>query len=172
MKHLTVIGVYLLLLLCIVVGFSLGRCTAGGGGVDVIEKVDTIETHDTLWQTKTDTLPVVHNEVVTHYIKVPVPTPQDSTSNTSRDSISLEVVQRQYSDDSTYTAWVSGVRLGDLPSLDSVSVRQRTIINEREITKTVTRKQPLTFGIQAGAGYGLLHKSGDIFIGVGVQWNF
>lgn len=169
MKHLTVIGVYLLLLLCIVVGFSLGRCTAGGGGVDVIEKVDTIETHDTLWQTMTDTLPVVHNEVVTHYIKVSVPTPQDSTS---RDSISMEVVQRTYSDDSTYTAWVSGVKIEDLPKLDSISVRQRTIISEREIIKTIKQRKPLTYGLQAGAGYGLTNNCPDIYIGFGVQWNF
>lgn len=172
MKHLTVIGVYILLLLCIVGGFFVGRCTAGGGGVDVIEKVDTIETHDTLWQTKTDTLPVVHNEVVTHYIKVPVLTPQDSTSSNNRDSISMEVVQRTYSDDSTYTAWVSGVKIEDLPKLDSISVRQRTIISEREIIKTIKQRKPLTYGLQAGAGYGLINNCPDVYIGFGVQWNF
>lgn len=172
MKHLTVIGVYILLLLCIVGGFFVGRCTAGGGGVDIIEKVDTIETHDTLWQIKTDTLPVVHNEVVTHYIKVSVLTPQDSTSSNSRDSISMEVVQRQYSDDSTYTAWVSGVKIEDLPKLDSISVRQRTIISEREIIKTIKQRKPLTYGLQAGAGYGLINNCPDVYIGFGVQWNF
>ena len=158
-----------MLLLCIVGGFFVGRCTAGCGGVDVIEKVDTIETRDTVWQIKTDTLPVVHNEVVTHYIKVPVPTSQDSIK---RDSISMEVVQRQYSDDSTYTAWVSGVKIEDLPRLDSISVRQRTIISEREIIKTIKQRKPLTYGLQAGAGYGLINNCPDVYIGFGVQWNF
>lgn len=169
MKHLTVIGVYILLLICIVGGFFVGRCTAGGGGVDVIENVDTIETHDTLWLTKTDTLPVVHDEVVTHYVKVPVPTSQDSIKC---DSINMEVVQRTYSDDSTYTAWVSGVKIEDLPKLDSISVRQRTIISEREIIKTIKQRKPLTYGLQAGAGYGLINNCPDVYIGFGVQWNF
>ena len=168
MKHLTVICIYLLLFLGVISGFLVGKCMADGGG-EVIERVDSVVTHDTLWQIKTDTLPVIRKEEVTHYIKVPMPAQQDSTQ---QDSISMEVVQRTYSDDSTYTAWVSGIKWGVLPSLDSISVNQRTIITEREITKVVTRKQPLTVGLQVGVGYGLINNVPDIFIGVGVQWHF
>lgn len=129
-----------------------------------------IERTDTLWMTKTDTLPVVSTEYITQYIKIPVQVSDSVT--TQRDSVVLEVVQRCYTDDTIYTAWVSGIKYDDFPRLDSVSVRQRTLIREREIIRTKERKRPLTYGVQAGFGYGLLNCQPDAFIGFGFQYNF
>lgn len=129
-----------------------------------------IERTDTLWMTKTDTLPIVFTEYVTQYVKIPVHVSDSVTDQ--RDSVELEVVQRSYTDDTTYTAWVSGIKYDDWPRLDSVSVRQRTIIREREVIRTKERKRPLTYGVQAGVGYGLLNRQPDAFIGVGIQYNF
>ena len=129
-----------------------------------------IERTDTLWMTKTDTLPMVSTEYITQYVKIPVPVSDSVTAQ--RDSVELEVVQRCYTDDTTYTAWVSGIKYDDWPRLDSVSVRQRTIIREREVIRTKERKRPLTYGVQAGVGYGLFNRQPDAFIGVGIQYNF
>jgi hypothetical protein len=125
---------------------------------------------DTLYITKTDTMPVPKTEYIVKYIKVPVP--KDSTSTGNVDSLQLEVVQRTYSDDSTYTAYVSGVAVDSFPRLDSISVTQRTILIDHEIERTIIKKRPLTFGVQGGAGYGITTKKPDIYIGIGLQWNF
>lgn len=122
---------------------------------------------DTIYITHTDTLPVLRTEVHTKYVSIPVY--RDSIVT---DSVKLEVVQRTYSDDSTYTAYVSGVSVDSLPRLDSISVRQRTILIDHEIERTITKKRPLTFGLQTGAGYGITTKKPDIYIGIGLQWNF
>jgi hypothetical protein len=86
--------------------------------------------------------------------------------------MTFPVVQRQYSDDSTYTAYVSGLRYNQGPKLDSIIVRQREITNT--ITKTITiQKKPsrLSVGLQAGYGYGFLHKGFEPYIGIGFTWN-
>ena len=122
---------------------------------------------DTIYITHTDTLPVLRTEVHTKYVSIPVY--RDSIVT---DSVQLEVVQRTYSDDSTYTAYVSGVAVDSFPRLDSISVRQRTILIDHEIERTITKKRSLTFGVQGGAGYGITTKKPDIYIGIGLQWNF
>lgn len=129
-----------------------------------------IERTDTLWMTKTDTLPVVSTEYVTQYVKIPVPVSDSVTAQC--DSVEFEVVQRSYTDDTTYTAWVSGIKYDDWPRLDSVSVMQRTIIREREVIRTKERKRPLTYGVHAGVGYGLFNRQPDAFVGIGIQYNF
>ena len=78
------------------------------------------------------------------------------------DSITLPITQCVYHD-SDYTAYVSGYR----PHLDSISVRLRTVT----VRQTVTRRQPLKLGITAGAGYGVLSRRPDIFVGIGLTWN-
>ena len=122
---------------------------------------------DTIYITHTDTLPVLKTEVHTKYVSIPV-----YRDNIVTDSVQLEVVQRTYSDDSTYTAYVSGVVVDSFPRLDSISVTQRTIFIDHEIERTITKKRPLTFGVQGGAGYGITTKKPDIYIGIGLQWNF
>ena len=86
---------------------------------------------------------------------------------TSNDTISLPLTQKTYTDDSTYTAWVSGY----LPSLDSIDVRQKVI--ETTITNTRTEKvfRRWNIGIQAGYGYGFLHKGFEPYVGIGFTWN-
>ena len=122
---------------------------------------------DTIYITHTDTLPVLKTEVHTKYVSIPV-----YRDNIVTDSVQLEVVQRTYSDDSTYTAYVSGVVVDSFPRLDSISVTQRTILIDHEIERTIIKKRPLTFGVQGGAGYGITTKKPDIYIGIGLQWNF
>ena len=122
---------------------------------------------DTLYITKTDTVPKVKKEIHTKYVSVPVY--RDSIIT---DSVRLDVVQRVFSDDSTYTAYVSGVVVDSFPRLDSISIRQRNIIIDHEVERIITKKKAITFGLQVGAGMGMIQKKPDIYIGIGAQWNF
>ena len=82
------------------------------------------------------------------------------------------MVQRVFSDDSTYTAYVSGAVVDSFPRLDSISITQRNIIIDHEIERIITKKKAITFGLQVGAGMGMIQKKPDIYIGIGAQWNF
>ena len=122
---------------------------------------------DTLYITKTDTVPKVKKEKHTKYVSVPVY--RDSIIT---DSVRLDVVQRIFSDDSTYTAYVSGAVVDSFPRLDSIKISQRSIVIDHEVERIITKKKAITFGLQVGAGMGVIQKKPDIYIGIGAQWNF
>ena len=154
-------------------------------------RIDSIR--DTTYVYVHDTLPVVKNEHIVEYIKVPVSdlsacldenvdNKHDSTclngaavgaavQKCCNDSMTFPVVQKEYSDDSTYTAYVSGLRYNQWPKLDSIIVRQREITNT--ITKTVTlqkRRSRFSVGLQAGYGYGFQYRGFEPYVGVGVNY--
>jgi hypothetical protein len=149
---------------------NYAQCTQNAVRNDFREKLLV----DTLYLEKTDTVPVIQKETVTRYIKVPVPRQDDcgGIDTCAADSVQLAVVQRTYSDDSTYTAYVSGVAVDSFPRLDSIKVTQRIIIKEHEIERTITKKRPITYGLQIGGGYGIVTKQPDIYIGIGLHWNW
>jgi hypothetical protein len=136
--------------------------------------------HDTVWRDTTIYQPVAAETIQTGrvvYVKVPVPKDtkgadhfvpsEDNQTPCVDDSIevALPIVQKRY-DDSLYTAWVSGYE----PNLDSIRIYTPEV--QTTITKTIVNPSPLiTFGIQAGAGFGVINKRPDIFIGVGGQVN-
>lgn len=129
----------------------------------------TVVEHDTVWKDTTIYEPqpaeIIQTDRVV-YIKVAVAQPH-TRPDTVHDSIEVPVpiVQKRY-DDSLYTAWVSGFE----PNLDSIRLYQPTVVET--VTKTVVKPLPLiTFGIQAGAGWGVFHRQPDIYIGVGGQIN-
>ena len=99
------------------------------------------------------------------YIRVPVP--EYLPGDTIHDSIEvpIPIYQKRY-EDSLYTAWVSGYR----PNLDSIRLYLPEV--QTTITKTIVKPSPLiTFGIQAGGGYGVINRKPDIYVGVGAQLN-
>ena len=166
---------------------GLDGCTGCNGGQRDTLSVRKDSIRDTIYVYVHDTLPVVKNERVVEYIKVPVSdlsacldgnvdNKHDSTClnghwSMVNDSINIQIVQRQYSDDSTYTAYVSGLRYNQWPKLDSIIVRQREITNT--ITKTVTlqkRRSRFSVGIQAGYGYGFQYRGFEPYVGVGVNY--
>lgn len=122
---------------------------------------------DTQYISITDTLPIVSKEILTRYIYLPV-----ILDSCNIDSVPLAVVQRTYTDDSTYTAYVSGVLADSFPRLDSIAIKQRYIYRDHEIERIREKKPPITFGLQSGIGYGIIGKKPDIYIGIGMQWNF
>ena len=132
---------------------------------DAVGDTVTVERTDTQYITKTDTVPVVKRETITKYVDIPV-----YKDNIVHDTLSVPVVQRTYTDDSTYTAYVSGVQYNCFPRLDSIMVQQRNIYHEIERTNTVEQKRRLRLGVQAGAGIGVFSRKPDIYLGIGLQW--
>lgn len=124
-----------------------------------VNKSDTVEV--VRFDTIRGTLPEVRYEKVTRYITL-----HDSMLiiDTITNEITLPIVQRQYSDDSTYTAYVSGAKVDSFPRLDSILVRQKTI--ERVITNTIFKKQHWRFGIGATGGISVTTRKPDVVIGV------
>lgn len=163
--------------------YCYNRCDGGR-----VEPKDTLSVRvdsfiDTMYVEIHDTVPKYVTERVILRVKVPVDSQNDSkmtdaaendskmTASANGDSVNFDVVQREYSDDSTYTAYVSGLLYRDWPRLDSITVRQRTIINT--ITQTVTLlKRQSRFSISAGIGYGygIRYKGFEPFIGVTIGY--
>lgn len=86
--------------------------------------------------------------------------PKGRPAYTSDTAIYLPRTQKRYGD-STYTAWVSGYE----PRLDSIQTYRRTVtITKRQ---TVTKRNAFSMGIVGGAGYGLLSRKPDVWIGIG-----
>ena len=85
--------------------------------------------------------------------------------------MTFPVVQKEYSDDSTYTAYVSGLRYNQWPKLDSIIVRQREITNTIAKTITLQKKHSrFSVGLQAGYGYGFQYRGFEPYVGVGVNY--
>ena len=122
---------------------------------------------DTFFTEKKIPYPVPVKEYVTNTIPVPV-----YVDSGKVDTVPMQVVQRTYTDDSIYTAYVSGVLVDSLPRLDSITVKQRTITITIDTERIITKSKRFTHGIQGGAGYGLTTHRPDIYIGYGAQFNF
>ena len=161
-----------------------------------IAKSETIRVTEVRTDTIPDTIPKIAEEKQVGVLKVPVNgilsrlKPAYSTENidikqkevenssydamqpTSIDTIELPKMQRVYTDDSTYRAWVSGYE----PRLDSINVYRKTI--KETVTISVPTKKKRTFwqrfniGIQAGYGLGLDDKKAHPYLGGGVGFSF
>lgn len=133
------------------------------------------------WDTIHDTLPPVKGERVVKYITIPCSNSQPDSLTSGgviKDSmpnslITLPIVQRKYTDDSTYTAYVSGAKIDSFPRLDSIMVRQKTI--ERTITNNIYRDRnglKVKLRPSVSAGYDPLNKQWGVMLGgaVVIDW--
>ena len=133
-------------------------------------EAETRVEHDTVWKDTVIREPSPAETINTGrvvYIKIPVPCKRDTLRDTIRDSIDvpIPIMQKRY-DDSLYTAWVSGFE----PNLDSIRLYTPEITTT--ITKTIVKPSPLfSVGIQTGAGYGIISRQPDFYIGIGGQLN-
>jgi hypothetical protein len=170
MRNISVIGKYVWLLLFLVAGFLICKCTSrccSGGSNDTL-RVDSIVKHDTIYIEKHDTLPQEKGEKVIKYVKIPY---YINDTVYAKDSIQMQIVQKTFSDDSTYTAYVCGIKYENLPKLDSITIRQRDIINTVVKTITVQKKRSRwSVGLQGGYGYGLGYKGFEPYVGFGVEY--
>lgn len=169
MRNVTYIALALLLLVSVLLNIYQYKTR------ELPARTDTVET--VRWDTLHDSLPPLKGEKVIKYIKVPCSSSQPDSLTTGGlikdsdqdSSITLPVVQKKYSDDSTYTAYVSGVEVDSFPRLDSIITRQRTL--ERIVTRTVYMKKG-GFSVKVRpavtAGYDPVHGSWGVMAGVAV----
>lgn len=162
-----------------------------------LEHRDTAKVTEVRTDTIPDTIPKIAEEKQVGTIKVPVNdilsihrpayssekadikqkevenSSYDTMQPTAIDTIELPKVQRVYSDDSTYKAWVSGYK----PRLDSINVYRKTIKETVTIQLPAEKKkrtfwQRFNIGIQAGYGLGLDDKKAHPYLGGGVGFSF
>lgn len=169
MRNVTYIALALLLLVSVLLNIYQYKTR------ELPARTDTVET--VRWDTLHDSLPPLKGEKVIKYIKVPCSSSQPDSLTSGggiKDSmpnslITLPIVQRKYTDDSTYTAYVSGARVDSFPRLDSIITRQRTL--ERIVTRTVYMKKG-GFSVKVRpavtAGYDPVHGSWGVMAGVAV----
>lgn len=162
-----------------------------------IAKSETIRVTEVRTDTIHDTIPKIAEEKQVGTIKVPVNdilsrlkpacfaenvdikqkvaenSAYDTMQPTCIDTIELPKMQRVYSDDSTYKAWVSGYE----PRLDSINVYRKTIKETVTIQMPAEKKrrtfwQRFNIGVQAGYGLGLDDKKAHPYLGGGVGFSF
>lgn len=157
-----VIGIVLMIIAFLV---YLGWHRERENGSDEPVKSDTVYIYDT---TFVDT-PVVVRETFIKYIKVPADTADKDTIGKDtmgikidNDSVIIPITQKEYTDDSTYKAWVSGY----MPQLDSFQTYQKKII----IINTIQKKKKWSWGLQGGVY--ITPKGIQPGAGFGVQYRF
>lgn len=152
-------------------GLLLNKC--GKTPPNVI-KTDTVTVTDTLWKDTT----IVEKEFVPTVI---VKTKIDTVFNSLGDTIELVTESKMYEkslisgkDTADVQVYTSGINT----SLDSLKMRLKThsVINTVEITKYVEKKKAFKdrFHItpNVSMGYGMINKKMDIYLGVGVGFEF
>ena len=149
--------------------------------VDRVVDTGTVVEFDTTWKQVTDSMPKeLKPEKVVGKVSIPVipAVPAGDAAGmvekdtAQSDSMHVDVVQRTYSDDSTYTAYVSGIKYQQLPKLDSIIVRQREVIRTIRETVTQREKKHWNFGLQAGMGVGLLSGRVEPYVGAGIRYSW
>ena len=124
-------------------------------------RTDTVEVVS--WDTLHDSVPEIRYEWRTRY--VPIPDSIIITDTVTGESV-LPIVQRTYTDDSTYTVYVSGAKIDSFPRLDSIDISMRTL--ERTVTKTVYRnKSGLSVKMRPAlsSGYDPFNRNWGVMIG-------
>lgn len=142
-----------LLILAVYAGYNIPRKVTERRINNSITFVDTVR----------DTITITKPKVVyTHIFRTDTVCLATVDTITKADSIfvSVPIDRMVYTDDSTYTAIVSGYRA----SLDSISVYNKTI------TKELVKKPP-RISISLQAGYGFTSKTPSPYIGLGVSYN-
>lgn len=127
---------------------------------------------------KTDTITNVIERVDTIYKPKPVETTIIRTDTIKADTI-LTYESKRYnvpvasdSINGEIEAVVSGVDV----ALDTINWRLsfpvRTVTNTITTEKVIKQKTHLNWGVGVGAGYGLINRQPDIFVGFGVMYSF
>ena len=158
MRNVTYIALALLLMVSVLLNIWQYKTRA------LPARTDTVYT--VRWDTLHDSIPDIRYETVTRYVRV---TDSIFMYDTITGERVLPIVQRTYTDDSTYTAYVSGARVDSFPRLDSIITRQRTL--ERIVTRTVyMRKGGFSVKVRPAvtAGYDPVRRSWGVMAGVAV----
>lgn len=135
-------------------------------------KIEKTEKHDTIYKKDTLTLTTFKEKKI-ETIKT------DTFITTKKDTVILPTEKKEFERtvcSNIDTAKVKVYTTGINTTLDSVSVS----FNRREITNTIyiketntkQKKNFISISPQIGAGYGFFNKKPDIYVGVGISFNF
>jgi hypothetical protein len=127
----------------------------------VVEKVKVEVVRDTV----RDTVPIVKTEKLVSLRRDTMVVVDTIQGDTVSVVVEVPITQKEYTDDSTYTAWVSGYR----QKLDSISVYRKNVYITRDIVKT--KRQRIVFGPYVGYGYDFNGRKAGVSVGVGVTYN-
>jgi len=135
----------------------------------IIEKSDTITVRDTVHTRDTLTI----TKPIPKYVEV---VKRDTVFNEKGDTIQLVTENKIFNDTITCandSIILESSIIGINPQLDYIKADWR----RQEITNTITvtnyvRKKGLRITPQIGLGYGLLNKKTDVFVGIGLSYNF
>lgn len=152
--------IVLVLLLIASIGLNIYLLTKKPD-IEVVEKITTEVKHDTI----TDSIPKLVEVNVIKYKKVPVYM-TDTVVRGDTVYMDLPIEQRKYTDDSTYTAYVSGYD----PKLDSINIFRKTIFENHTITIKEKDKRKIVFGPTISAGYDFNNKQVGYSVGIGLTW--
>lgn len=163
-RFIKTIIIVLFVLLFISFGFNV-YYVVKDKDVEIKEKITTVTKIDTI----IDTVLVLKKEKAIKVIRDTLMNVEfiRDTVDTAKVVADIPIVQKEYSDDSTYTAWVSGYR----PSLDSISIYRKNISTNKE---TVIKKKDIhRFGIGpvVYGGYNFGTKKLDYGVGIGVSYH-
>ena len=160
--------------ICILLSMLVGKCSK----TEIKTKVET----DTVFQERIDTIHITHT--VTRYRPQPTRTDTIFITDTQTQEVAQHIKKTYEVDslhiDTTCTPPASVnyhllVRT-DNYDVDSIALRFNVdypkIIQTQTITKTVTKKKHWNYGIQTGFGYGIYNRKPDLYIGVGLTYNF
>ncbi len=162
--------------LAFLVGFLAGAIVfvpmlycCGAGEREIV--TDTVLVRDTLREIRP--VPSAGKDTVVRYVRVVLSAQPKHTGTRDSvavvqqqtepvDSVLLAITQKTYTDDSTYTAWVSGYEA----ALDSIEVyRKREIV-----TNTILQKSGKRWSVGVQGGVYMTPKGMQPGIGVGVIW--
>ena len=118
----------------------------------ILTKTDTIR----------DTVLVVKNEKIVRVVR-------DTLTNidTMKVIANIPIAQKEYSDDSTYTAWVSGYK----PNLDSINVYRNNVYINKETIITKKDNKRLGIGPVVYGGFNMGSRQLDWGVGIGITYH-
>ena len=160
--------------ICILLSMMVGKCSR----TEIQTKVET----DTVFQERIDTMHITHT--VTRYRPQPTRTDTIFVTDTQTQEVAQHI-KKTYEVDSLHidTTCIPPASVNyhllvrtDNYDVDSIALRFNVdypkIIQTQTITKTVTKKKHWNYGIQTGFGYGIYNRKPDLYIGVGLTYNF
>ena len=146
--------------LCGIISVGVYRCQPQENVVvsDTVVVVDTIR-HDSLVPVMQEVVRVKKIPILQHDSILVL---SNSESIDTTDSLVLPITQKVYTDDSTYTAWVSGYEA----ALDSIETYRR----QKVITNTISVKSRKRWSIGLQGGFYATPKGLQPGLGVGVTY--
>lgn len=159
----------ILLVLSLLTVFFCRRCDSIPP--EIIERTDTLVISDTIF--KRDTLTIT--KPIPKYVEV---VKIDTVFTEKGDTIQLFTENKTYIDSicaQNDTVIITNYIQGINAQLDSTKVdwRKQEIIKTLEITKIIKQKpKKFTINPQLGVGYGIMNKRPDVWLGVGISYNF